>query len=103
MPTKSEAAAHPLEEFYELKAKAQKKKKKDKKGKGKGKHKQLAQEQSEQPEQPEPVAATVDMLRPPVALMAYQSDQPHNSVSYPFAEFSPVISRVSTSFLLLYW
>ena len=89
MPTKSEAAAHPLEEFYELKAKAQKKKKKDKKGKGKGKHKQLAQEQSEQPEQPEPVAATVDMLRPPVALMAYQSDQPHNSVSYPFAEFSP--------------
>ena len=89
VPTKSEAAAHPLEEFYELKAKAQKKKKKDKKGKGKGKHKQREQEQPEQPEQPEPVAATVEMLRPPVALMAYQSDQPHNSVSYPFAEFSP--------------
>ena len=30
-----------------------------------------------------------DMLRPPVALMAYQSDQPKNSAFYPFAEFSP--------------
>ncbi len=89
VPTKSEAAAHPLEEFYELKAKAKKKKKQGKKGKGKGKHKQLEQEQPELQEQPEPVAATVEMLRPPVALMAYQSDQPHNSVSYPFVEFSP--------------
>lgn len=30
-----------------------------------------------------------DILRPPVALMAYQNDSPSNAAFYPFAEFSP--------------
>lgn len=30
-----------------------------------------------------------ELLRPPVALMAYQSDNPSNGGFYPFAEFSP--------------
>ena len=39
------------------------------------------------PEQDKP--SLPDLLRPPVALMAYQSDQPKNSAFYPFADFSP--------------
>ena len=33
--------------------------------------------------------ALPELLCPPVALMAYHSDQPKNAVFYPFAEFSP--------------
>ena len=52
----------------------------------------LSQKAEDKPEvkegepKPQPLP---DMLRPPVALMAYQSDQPKNSAFYPFAEFSP--------------
>lgn len=35
------------------------------------------------------VAELPELLRPPVALMAYQSDKPSNAAFYPFAEFSP--------------
>lgn len=35
------------------------------------------------------VAELPEILRPPVALMAYQSDKPSNAAFYPFAEFSP--------------
>lgn len=42
------------------------------------------------PDKDEPTApALPELLRPPVALMAYHSDQPKNAVFYPFAEFSP--------------
>lgn len=30
-----------------------------------------------------------EQMEPPVALLAYQPDQPQNAVFYPFAEFSP--------------
>lgn len=52
----------------------------------------LSQKAEDKPEvkegEPKPQSLP-DMLRPPVALMAYQSDQPKNSAFYPFAEFSP--------------
>ena len=33
--------------------------------------------------------ALSEQMEPPVALLAYQPDQPQNAVFYPFAEFSP--------------
>ena len=35
-----------------------------------------------------------DLLRPPVALMAYQNDSPSNAAFYPFAEFSPELQTM---------
>lgn len=52
---------------------------------GKAKKKDAPQEAA--PEDTKP--SLPDLLRPPVALMAYQSDSPSNAAFYPFAEFSP--------------
>lgn len=45
----------------------------------------------EGPAEAEPLLACVEnpQMTPPVALLAYQPDEPQNAVFYPFAEFSP--------------
>lgn len=45
----------------------------------------------EGPAEAEPLLTSVTspQMRPPVALLAYQPDDPQNAVFYPFAEFSP--------------
>lgn len=41
------------------------------------------------PPEAESLLSFVPNLKPPVAILAYQSDQPQNAVYYPFVEFSP--------------
>lgn len=45
----------------------------------------------EGPPEAEPLLSNVlhSQMKPPVALLAYQPDEPQNAVFYPFAEFSP--------------
>lgn len=45
----------------------------------------------EGPAEAEALLACVEnpQMTPPVALLAYQPDEPQNAVFYPFAEFSP--------------
>lgn len=45
----------------------------------------------EGPPEAEPLLARVlhEQMKPPVALLAYQPDEPRRAVFYPFAEFSP--------------
>lgn len=45
----------------------------------------------EGPPEAEPLLSEVlhEQMKPPVALLAYQPDEPRRAVFYPFAEFSP--------------